>query len=62
MDKKYAQESLETVHTTVGELISVITEIALKAGKTEEEGYELASRAIESILRRSRTDLESILN
>lgn len=38
--------------TTIGDLIEAVTQIALEAGKTEEEGYKLASLTIESILRR----------
>jgi hypothetical protein len=49
-----------TVETTIGDLIEAITEIALEAGKTEEEGYRLASFTIEKILRdKRRKDLES---
>lgn len=44
--------SQEVVHTTIGDLVEAITQIALEAGKTEEEGYRLASATIESILRR----------
>ena len=42
------------IETTVGELIEVISQIALEAGKSEQEGYALATLAIESILRRNR--------
>jgi len=41
------------INTTVGELIEAITQIALEAGDSEEEGYALASLAIESILTRN---------
>ncbi len=40
-----------TIETTIGELVEVITEIALKAGKTETEGYRLASMTIEKLTR-----------
>lgn len=46
------------VQTTIGDLIEVITEIALEAGKTEAEGYRLASLTIESILRKNRKHFE----
>lgn len=46
-------DSVETVETTIGELIEVITQIALEAGKSEQEGYRLAAATIERILRRS---------
>ena len=45
--------SLETIETTIGELIETITQIALEAGKTEQEGYELASLTLENMLNRS---------
>lgn len=50
-----SKESLEidTIETTVGELVETITQIALELGKSEQESYELASLAIESILRRN---------
>jgi hypothetical protein len=44
----------ETIHTTIGDLVEAITQIALEAGKTQEEGYRLASLTIESILRKNR--------
>lgn len=48
MDKE-----MDRVETTIGDLVEAITQIALESGKSEEEGYELASIAIESILRRN---------
>lgn len=50
----------EVIETTVGELIEAVTQIALEAGKTEEEGYKLASLCIENILRRQKKDLLSL--
>ena len=44
--------SEDKLDTTIGDLIEAVTQIALEAGKTEEEGYTLASLTIESILRR----------
>lgn len=62
MNKEIALSAVETIQTTIGELVELITEIALESGQSEEEGYELASMTIESILRRTRiSDLE-ILN
>lgn len=40
----------ETVETTLGELVEAITRVALKAGETEQEGYLLASLALEDLL------------
>jgi hypothetical protein len=48
------------IETTIGDLIEAITDIALQAGKTEEEGYKLASFTIEKLLRdKRRRDLLS---
>jgi hypothetical protein len=52
MSKQWDKE-MEKIDTTIGDLVEAITQIALESGKSEEEGYELAAIAIESILRRS---------
>ena len=49
-----AQEETATITTTLGELVEAVTDIALKAAKTEAEGYELASLTIEKLLRDQR--------
>ena len=49
------KESSERIQTTIGDLIAAISEIALKAGKTEKEGYELASLTLNSILSKKQT-------
>jgi hypothetical protein len=46
-----AQDDSRIIQTTIGDLIEAVTEIALKAGKTEEEGYELASMTVEKMMR-----------
>lgn len=46
-----AQDEGRVIQTTVGDLIEAVTEIALKAGKTEEEGYQLASMTVEKMMR-----------
>lgn len=52
MDKEFINRQVETIETTLGELIEAITQIALESGKSESESYELASRTIESLLNR----------
>lgn len=47
------KQGAKVIDTTVGDLIATISEIALKAGKTEEEGYKLASLTLQNILKRS---------
>jgi len=54
MDKHLQAGAQKGVQTTIGDLVETITEIALEAGKTEKEGYRLASRTIESLLRQRR--------
>lgn len=56
------KDQLNTINTTIGELVEAITQIALESGKTEEEGYELASMTIESILRRSSKEETDFIN
>jgi hypothetical protein len=51
MNTEVSGEVEATIETTIGELVEVITEIALKAGKTETEGYRLASMTIEKLTR-----------
>jgi hypothetical protein len=53
MTKKIIEDSVERLETTIGDLIEAITQIAVESGKSELEGYELASVTIESILRRN---------
>lgn len=52
----------EEFQTTIGELIEAITDIALEAGKSEQEGYALASLTIENILRRSQKLETPVIN
>jgi hypothetical protein len=56
MDLRQPQQGEQTVklETTIGDLIEAITDVALQAGRTEEEGYRLASFTIEKLLRDKR--------
>jgi hypothetical protein len=49
-----AKEETVRIETTLGDLIEAVTDIAMQAGKTEEEGYKLASFTIEKLLREKR--------
>jgi hypothetical protein len=53
MTTEKLEDSIEKLETTIGDLIEAVTEIALESGKSELEGYLLASLTIESILRRN---------
>ncbi len=48
------QDQSARIDTTIGDLIEAITDIALQAGKTEQEGFRLASFTIEKLLRDKR--------
>jgi hypothetical protein len=44
----------EKIQTTLGELVEALTQVAIEAGNTEKEGYELASLALADLLKRRR--------
>lgn len=48
-----AAQEQEVIETTLGDLIEALTQISLEAVKSEEEGYKLASLALENILRKN---------
>ena len=54
MDKDFVNKSVETIETTLGELIEAVTQIALESGKSDDEAYKLASLTVEHILNRRR--------
>jgi hypothetical protein len=56
-----SSQSAETVNTTFGDLVEAITQVALKAGETEAEGYALASLALSNLLRRSNSKAQTSL-
>ena len=58
MEKNSFKDSVERINTTIGDLIEAVTQIALEAGKTEAEGYQLASLTLESILKKNRVPEE----
>ncbi|MEY4667566.1 MAG: hypothetical protein RL518_265 [Pseudomonadota bacterium] len=53
-NEQVLKEETATITTTLGELVEAVTDIALQAGKTEAEGYALASLTIEKLLRDKR--------
>lgn len=62
MVKEDLPKSVEKIETTIGELIEAVTQIALESGRTEEEGYALASLTIENMLRRQKKDFAIFVN
>ena len=53
-NEQVLKEETSMITTTLGELVEAVTDIALQAGKTEAEGYALASLTIEKLLRDKR--------
>lgn len=60
MDRDVTDQNFECIQTTIGDLVEAITQIALEAGKSEQEGYRLASLTIEQILLRNRNNIPVI--
>ena len=58
MEKGIHDDSRRVLNTTVGELIEAVTQVALKAVKTEQEGYKLASLAVASILHKNKQNID----
>ena len=56
MYTRQTQQGEQTVkiETTIGDLVEAITDVALQAGRTEAEGYKLASFTLEKLLRERR--------
>lgn len=46
----------EKIQTTVGELVEALTQVAIEAGNSEQQGYELASIALAELLKRRRDE------
>jgi hypothetical protein len=59
---KKKETRIETVETTIGELIEAITQIACEGGRSEEEGYKLASLTLENILNRNAHTQKEVLD
>ncbi len=59
MDKQL-EKAVTTIETTVGELVEIVTQIALESGNNEDESYELASRTLESILYRNEIEIDDL--
>ncbi len=60
METLAVRENRETINTTMGDLIEAITQIALKAAKSQQEGYALASLAIQDILKKNNITKDSV--
>ncbi len=60
MSKEILEAGICTIETTIGELIETVTQIALESGKSEAEGYELASLALEQLLQGKDVDFSNI--
>lgn len=62
MKKDQIAKSFGIIETTIGDLIEAITDIALEAGKTEEEGYHLASLTLGKILGEQKEDYSDLIH
>ena len=60
MKEKLVNTAVEKIETTIGELIEAVTSIALESGKSEEEGYQLASITLERLLNDPERGLDMI--
>ncbi|MDC0357734.1 hypothetical protein OAO01_02885 [Oligoflexia bacterium] len=62
MQNEQSNQAVEAIETTVGDLIEAVAQIALEAGKTEKEGYHLASLALANILHRNKKEVDFALS
>lgn len=62
MKKEQLEQSVTVIETTIGELVEAITDIALESGRSEEEGYELASLTLGKILGYQEQDYGHLLH
>ena len=51
MDKEVLDTSIETIETTIGELIATISEIALNSANSEAEAYHVTSLTLGELLK-----------
>ncbi len=51
MKNKIIENTVREVETTIGELVEMLTKIALENGTSENEGYKLASLALGDLLK-----------
>lgn len=55
-----SSQPTQKIQTTIGDLIEAVTQIALEAGKTEQEGYKLASLTLEKIFLKNRSEVKIV--
>ncbi len=60
--KSDAMKNVQTIETTVGELIEMISQIASEVGTSREESGELASLALQRILEANGKDIENLVS
>ena len=60
MRTKDLAKPVEKIETTIGELIEIITQIAMEIGGSEEESYQLASLTLDDLLRKSHKEIPRI--
>ena len=50
LESQLSSRPTEKIKTTVGELIEALTQVAIEAGNSEIEGYQLASLALADLM------------
>ena len=60
--KSDAMKNVQTIETTVGELIEMISQIASEVGRDREESGELASLALQRILEANGKNIDSLVS
>lgn len=50
LEAQFLNPPTEKITTTVGELIEALTQVAIEAGNSEQEGYHLASLALADLM------------
>ncbi len=56
--RKYIEQSIGTIETTIGDLVEALTEVAQEAGSSTNESYELASETLGQILLKNNIEVD----
>ena len=54
---KILGKAIDSIETTIGELIEAVTAVAMESGKTEQECYELATVVVNDLLSQTKSKL-----
>jgi len=56
MKRDYIEEVSGRIETTIGDLVEALTEFAMQTGQPEQECYELATLALEEVLKENHAE------